>query len=243
MCKKSPNDVRFEVAAASDIGRRDKNEDRFAVCDLGEGRWFVAVFDGLGGQAAGEVASEMAMQLLQERARRWTRRLTQEALADDLDAQLKQTHDRIRARAKKDRNLQGMATTVNCAVLRPDGIVQRYAGDSALFWTREDRLLYRSAPHVIDDKIYSCLGGPGPLRVSPQRSQEYDWRLTVRPGDTLVLCTDGLLHSLAERTLLTHFADPGSAEELAQRLVRAAVRAGEQDNITVVTVRVLEPSA
>src|SRR5262249_50146109 len=157
--------------------------------------------------------------------------LAPEKLSDDLDAQLKQVHDRIRARAKKDRDLQGMATTVNCAVLSPDVVVHRYAGDSALFWTREDRLLYRTAPHVIDDKIYSCLGGPGPLRVSPQRSSEYDWRLTVKPGDTLVLCTDGLLHSLAERTLLTHFAERDAAEDLAQRLLRAALRAGEHDNI------------
>ena len=228
----------YEVGSATDIGRREINEDRHAMVELGDATWCVAVFDGLGGQKGGEVASEMALHLLEQKARTWKRNSVPEVLCDAMDKSLREIHDAVCKRARRDPELQGMATTVVCAALRADGIVVRYAGDSAIFWTRGDRLLYRSAPHLLDERITSCLGGPNRLFVSPQRTQEYDWCLRVKAGDTLVLCSDGLLHSLAERTLLGMFAAEESAQDLAERLVAAALKAGEHDNVTTVTVRV-----
>ncbi|MHB2015687.1 MAG: PP2C family protein-serine/threonine phosphatase [Candidatus Xenobia bacterium] len=239
MLRLRPEDGRsYDVAAATDIGRREVNQDRHAIEELGDGTWFVAVADGLGGQQAGEVASETATKLLCEKARRWKKTLRPEALADAMDKSLREVHAAICKQGRRDCERQGMATTIVCAVLRPDGVVQRYAGDSALFWSRQERLLYRSAPHLLDERITSCLGGPNRLLLSPQRAHEYDWFLRVKAGDTLVLCSDGLLHSLAEPTLLGMFAQEGAAEALADRLVRAALKAGERDNVTALAIRV-----
>jgi protein phosphatase len=84
--------------------------------------------------------------------------------------------------------------------------------------------------HPLRNRITRCLGSVG------ASSPEFYWR-NVAPGDTLVLCSDGLWEMVYEDLLLAIVNSHPDLDEINQRLIRAANNAGGVDNITVVTVR------
>jgi serine/threonine protein phosphatase PrpC len=59
----------------------------------------------------------------------------------------------------------------------------------------------------------------------------------VKEGDTLLLCTDGLHGMLDDATMQLVIAAAGTPQELAERLVAAALERQASDNVTVVVVR------
>ena len=64
---------------------------------------------------------------------------------------------------------------------------------------------------------------------------------TVLPGDTYLLCSDGLTDMVndidIQATLAEHGADP---EKAARELVRTANENGGKDNISVILVKIRE---
>jgi serine/threonine protein phosphatase PrpC len=64
-------------------------------------------------------------------------------------------------------------------------------------------------------------------------------RVTVEPGDLLLLCSDGLYEPVPPEVLVEQLARGGTPQEMIDRLVTQAYDLGSQDNITGVLVRVL----
>ena len=62
-------------------------------------------------------------------------------------------------------------------------------------------------------------------------------RLALRPGDTLLLNTDGLTREVPERSLRGLLGEETDASEACRRLLRQAREAGGSDNVTVVVAR------
>ena len=60
---------------------------------------------------------------------------------------------------------------------------------------------------------------------------------TLKPGDWVVVCSDGLSHHFPDDTLREMLQTAPSAEWAARRLVNAVNLAGATDNATVVIVR------
>jgi protein phosphatase len=58
----------------------------------------------------------------------------------------------------------------------------------------------------------------------------------LKPGDRLLLCTDGLTSMVAESELFAVLKQRRSPESLCRQLVAAANAAGGRDNITAVVV-------
>jgi PPM family protein phosphatase len=64
----------------------------------------------------------------------------------------------------------------------------------------------------------------------------------LRPGDLLLLCTDGLTGMLNDQQILSVLNEPSTLEARCRRLVDAANDAGGKDNVTVVLLA-FEPDA
>jgi len=62
------------------------------------------------------------------------------------------------------------------------------------------------------------------------------WLLPVSPGDRMLLCTDGLTDELTDQRIEAELRAAPDPQTAADRLVRAAVRHGARDNVTVVVV-------
>jgi len=227
-------------AARSDVGRvRAENEDRW----LARPPLFV-VADGMGGHAAGEVAAQLTIDAFSSLADARVAPIDGGVLAGAILG----ADDAIRQRAANDPSAAGMGTT--CTALAVEGSTAHLAhvGDSRAYLLRTGRLTQLTDDHTLvaalvhdgvlepeqaatDDRrhvILRALGvGDG---VSADRLE-----VELRPGDRLLLCSDGLTGHL-DGPALAEALGPGTPAAAADRLVALALAAGGEDNVTVVVV-------
>lgn len=239
--------MRFRFAGHTDVGRvRSRNEDALLQLPL---RGIAAVADGMGGHAAGDVASRIAVDVVDDR----TRDLEHDpagALADAIRA----AHEAIVRAARADPELQGMGTTLT--VLRVhdrDGCLIAHVGDSRAYRWRDGQLeqLTRDQTWVQQQVDAGAISREnarhhpfssiltGALGVEDQELEIQLLEPECRPGDTFLLCSDGLVARLSDdelqAVLLGHPDD--DLDGAARALVHAANEAGGPDNITVALVR------
>lgn len=235
----------FRVATVTDPGReRDRNEDAVLAGSFDDGSWVIIVCDGMGGHDAGDVASRIA-----------ARRIYQEVNARLEDPDVPSVlHDALVAahEAILDEAAQGasdMGTTAVVARLIGDQLWFGWVGDSRLYLVRDGRLELASADHTVIQAqidagqldpaidhadhpdahvLTQALGGEG-IELAPSTTHR---PVTLLPGDTLVLCSDGL-HDLMTPAETVAFVATGTPEQLAQGLVDEANRRRGHDNITV----------
>lgn len=242
----------LSVGLATDVGRvRKHNEDTARV----EGTVFV-VADGMGGHAAGEVASRIAAECLMELAARPSLE------PGDIVEQVGEANRRILASAADHPEQSGMGTTAaGLAVVSVDGSPQWAVfniGDSRVYRYLDGRLQQVTADHSeVWELVERGLITPEqahrhPLRNIVTRSLGREpmgavdtWVLPPHPGETFLVCSDGLSNELAAEQIEAVLAGAEGAQEAATELVRQAVAAGGRDNVTAVVIRSLglEPVA
>jgi protein phosphatase len=236
-------------AVASDAGVRQNNEDAaFASARL------AAVADGVGGAVAGEVASSLAINKLIGLDKR---RLA-EPLPRELEAVVDDANSVIDFVISYDPGLAGMGTTLTAVALSNEGdYVVANVGDSRTYLLRDGRLHRLTR----DDSFVQDLIDRGALsedeaRAHPRRSIVLDVlngdqrpasrlrTVRARPGDRLLLCSDGVTDYLADVEVAA-LLEPGvDARVAARRIVAEALAAGSRDNVTAVVADVevdLEP--
>jgi serine/threonine protein phosphatase PrpC len=230
-------------ASRSDPGlRRPNNEDAlFASPRL------VAVADGVGGGAAGEVASLTAINALAHLDKCRRERPLEVALAEAVRA----GNETIAFVAGCRPQYAGMGTTVTAAGLDDDAYVVANVGDSRIYLLRDGGL--RLLTH--DESLVQMMLDAGTLsaaeaRAHPHRSvvtQALDGRpdlrvavstLAARPGDRLLLCSDGLSDLVDDDAIAAALSLPDRRAS-ADRLVALALEAGGRDNVSVVVADVV----
>jgi protein phosphatase len=251
--------------ARSDIGRvRENNEDKFdfflpddADTLRTRGRLW-AVADGMGGHSAGQIASEATLKTVIRTYFGGASDGTEagadgEDVGERLRRALREAHALISRAAQQFPERGGMGTTATIAVVRGDALTVGHVGDSRAYLLRGDTLRQITNDHSwVEEQVRR--GGmtraeaeKSPYRNVITRSIGMDGALEVdvvrealRPGDVLLLCSDGLSGSLNSALLREHLArakreNPSWA---ALRLVDAANEAGGHDNITAVVLTV-----
>jgi CRP-like cAMP-binding protein len=114
------------------------------------------------------------------------------------------------------------------AYLLRDGELQRLTEDHTIAELRQRR--GRSARDNASDGevLYQCLGGSFEVEVDLAE-------VRVMGQDVLLLCTDGLIRVLEEKSILD-MMDPNDLKESVRKLLRAAVQLGAIDDVSVVLV-------
>jgi protein phosphatase len=64
----------------------------------------------------------------------------------------------------------------------------------------------------------------------------------IQPGDTVILCTDGLWGEVSKEEMMQMVTQPLNPKEMAGKLVALANQQGGPDNITVIILQIGEPS-
>jgi protein phosphatase len=67
----------------------------------------------------------------------------------------------------------------------------------------------------------------------------YSKSLTIKPGDRLLLCTDGLDKVISSEAIKKELAGKQSPEEACRKLMQMANDNGGPDNITVIVIHTL----
>jgi len=211
----------------------------------------VAVSDGMGGALAGEVASALTLDVLREHATDAMALLggrDSTALESWLADGIHEANRRVREAARNDPSLEGMGATATAGLVFPGAMVVAHVGDSRAYHLREGQLRQVTADHT----FVGHLVAQGHL--TPEEALTHEHRhvllqavgvrevlevdsLTVilRPGDRLLLCSDGLYDLVSDEAIVETLAAEGQ-EPLAQcrALVTAANSLGGFDNTTII---------
>ncbi len=245
--------MKTEFFASSVVGRRSNNEDQFcAVPELG----LFVVADGMGGYEGGEIASRLAVEELRhfvERNRRdpggtWPCKEDKKRQYDEnlLSAASLSAH--LQIAAHRTERLRQMGSTVVTLLLDGSRATCAHVGDSRLYRLRGAVLAQLTRDHSFwaeleaaggtdverknfgwKNQITRALGVDGNHRAD---TATHD----LAPGDTWLLCSDGLYDPLEAAELIAALSLP-TAQEACEAIIRRAFEAGSQDNITAVVVR------
>lgn len=244
--------LQLECFGLTDQGRvRAKNEDQFAIVEIRE--WLsvrqstiedetwakrvagfdahlLAVADGLGGAPAGEVASRLAIQTLVESI------LRPQLSVGDLPMWLRRVFLECQKRIETDTAVHperhGMGTTLTFAFVMDARLVVGHVGDSRCYRLRGGALRQLTRDHtVVGHILWNCLGGANPELLPDIREE------SLEPGDTLLVCSDGLTLELEDPEIASQLRESPTAEDACKSLVEAALHAGGRDNVTVIVAR------
>jgi PPM family protein phosphatase len=237
-------------AGLSDRGRvRARNEDRWSV-DVGLGLFIVS--DGMGGRPAGEVASEVVVATLP------TLVATHFGSAPDLAAwdatqrlgmALTELSADLREGSQDTPRLAGMGATAVVALVSHATALIAHVGDSRAYLWRERSLHRLTRDHSLAQEL-SDAGAITDQQAAehPARGQLTRYigmvgevlpdarRITLRPADRLLLCSDGLTAMLDDARIQVILNDCPDPHHACRALVGAANDAGGTDNITVLVV-------
>ena len=233
-----------DSAGFTDPGRkRRRNEDSFII----EPPLF-AVADGMGGAQAGEVASRLAAAAFREFHD-----------ADELDPEerlvaiIQEANRRIYERAEGDAEVSGMGTTITAALVAKDGLVIGHVGDSRAYRLRDGRFEQLTDDHsLVADLVRSGRITPEEADVHPQRSvitralgtdPQVDvdtFTVPAERNDLFLLCSDGLTTMVDDEEIRGVVTKAEDLDQAGKGLVKAANKAGGEDNITVVLFRIAE---
>jgi protein phosphatase len=252
--------VKFEPYARTDPGPvREHNEDALLVDD--ENHVYI-IADGMGGHAAGEVASAMAVDTLhriligqedpdETRLVRDVEAVDQaDALRERLRYAMNQASVAIRRESEGRPETRGMGTTLVVLVLEGDQAHLAHVGDSRAYLYRQNRLVRLTRDHtVVQQEIDAGRLTPELARLVPHKhilTQSVGYHGPVEPdtttrwlesGDLFILCSDGLTDPLDDDAI-QRLVEGTPPDQLADALVEAALGAGGEDNVTVLTVSI-----
>jgi PPM family protein phosphatase len=250
--------VRVDVAGLTDVGRKRKvNDDHFVIAALqrtvvirqtslhsdrafdrirGLEGLLMMVADGVGGRPKGALASETAITALVEYIGQAAGRFNQldvnqeHQCLEQLELGVLEAHRRLLASGDPR---YGPATTLTMAMLIWPRAYIAHVGDSRAFYLRKGRLRQltrdQTTGEYLVDGLASALGSE---EMTPAIGL-----VDLQPGDSLMLCTDGLTRHVPDERIVELLKGAASAEAACRGLVDAALADGGTDNITTVVAR------
>jgi protein phosphatase len=218
------------------------------------------VADGMGGQQAGEQASLMAVELI---PRAIAKRLPPDEkepnqIKDAIKSAVAEVNQEILGSSGAVTEFSNMGTTVVLAQFLSDRVFVAGIGDSRAYRLREGKLEQLTKDHSLADALFDAgtitpeelsthkfknvlylylgskdaRGGPEDVRV-----------LDVRPGDRLLMASDGLTGVVADKDLARVLGTVDDPQRAAKILVDLALTNDSKDNVTCLIIHaVAEPN-
>lgn len=256
------------IGVGAERGGRATNQDNYLVCRSGTVRWrngdheqivdaperpevLLAVADGMGGHEDGEIAAAASVQAL---SRLYARSVPREPEAE-LRSFVLETHAKVRERVGMGGEVK-MGTTLTVAWIIDDRAYWAHVGDSRLYHWRDGRVTRisrdhtreefamrdgRAIPthprHLAQNFIFGSrgLGDDASLRID--RGLDTG-ALTLRPGDRLLLSSDGLHGRLDDAQIADALTNVPAPQACAVALGERAIAYQSDDNITALVLRV-----
>lgn len=218
-----------------------------------------AVSDGMGGAMAGEFASRIAVEkitaLLPKSFQQSARGMTV-GFGDVLHELYAQIHKALVYVGNSYEECRGMETTLSLCWFTPEWMYFGHIGDSRIYYLPAGETAIRQLSH--DDTYVGWLYRNGKInereaRTHPRRNvlqkalgggnQFVDPQVgavAYEPGDTFLICSDGLSEGLYAHQMTDLLREAGSDTQAnpASRLVDASLANDGRDNTTALVIRV-----
>ena len=245
----------LEHAALSDLGRvRTNNEDYFghALPDSPERAsshgWLFVLCDGVGGHNQGEVASRITVESV---LAGFGATRTIDSVESLLVRLIKQANTEVyEAGIAAGPAGTGMSTTVVACAIRHDRAYIAHVGDSRCYLVRNGTIRALTRDHTVANEQFRlgliAAGQAGPItRHALSRSIGSELFVNVEtgifavlPGDTLLLCSDGLHGAVPDAKIASTISAAPDLDSAARSLVALANELDGGDNVTVQLARV-----
>jgi protein phosphatase len=243
-------ELAIHVGSRSAQGVRPNNEDRYVV-DLVNNLFLVA--DGMGGQEHGERASGMAADII---PRIVTDRLAaRDTAGDAMQRALAEANEAIVTAGRHQPAGRRMGTTAVVALQQNDQVYVAGLGDSRAYLIRDGRVEQLTVDHSVAQALvlngaltpeearnspyqhvlHRFLGCAGTFEVAEVRP------VAPRPGDCLLLASDGLTNHVEEDDLRHGARQFPSLQAWVDHLVDLALQRGSKDNVTCVAITFERP--
>jgi PPM family protein phosphatase len=249
--------MRLSVAGHSETGRLlERNADALVLYNLSDSQQakrFGSLYllaDGTGNHAAGELASRIAVETIPAI---YYQQSNSDSPLVRLQRAFNAAHTSICEFATNHPEYAEMATTCTAVVIWGTRFWTAHIGDSRAYLVRASSWSRPTITRLTTD--HSAVAGmvragelsPEQARHSPDRdiflralgkSEENnpfpDFTMRdARPGDVLVLCSDGLWSALTEEQI-AHIVSTMPLQQASEELVQLANEAGGDENISVI---------
>lgn len=239
----------MKIVAKTDKGRvRDSNQDAYAVGEFPDEVAWAIVCDGMGGAAGGNIASALAVKVISDKINASYRdTMKDSSIVNMLHSALTAANMEVYDMAYANPDLNGMGTTVVCAIVKNGKAFIAHAGDSRAY-IYDGELKQVTTDHSVVQRLLDS----GQITKEEAEHHPYKNRITRAIGvdksieidfdeieldddEVLILCTDGLSNYVTDDEMINEVQD-GKYYAFADRLVRKANNNGGGDNITVVAI-------
>lgn len=215
------------------------------------------VADGMGGHDAGDLASRTVSRVVAERLiqtgvvpeLRQTRPIQSAGPAALLAQAIQEANGTLIYHARQTGS--DLGSTMTAALIVGETAFIANVGDSRTYLLREGRLEQVTRDHSIVARLAEVgIIRPEDVRTHPRRNEIYRslgqqphvdvdlFTRTLRKGDRLILCTDGLWEMVPDDEIRRIVESARTPQEACDVLVAAANQAGGEDNITVIVVEI-----
>ena len=212
----------------------------------------------MGGAAAGEQASRIAIETIHQQMADSNHHnpddyaeTQADTLATKLEEVIRTANRNIVDKAKNTPEFKGMGTTVTLAFARKDDVTLAHVGDSRAYYVYADGMIKQltadhsfvqalvDAGHITADEaedhpmknvLYRALGQDSNIEVDIHQN------VNLMPGDSLVLCSDGLTLHLKAEEIGQVVLEAETPKLASEKLVEMANERGGKDNISVIVI-------
>ncbi len=223
---------------ASEIGRRDENQD-FAALYLDENHGHhgavAALADGVGGEKGGRVAAELAVRTFIDDYLGQSDLLSPRRTAARA---LESINYWLYREGLKNENLKGMCCAFTGLVIKGRRLHTFHVGDTRLWRLRDGVLTQLTQDHKPEgaehtNYITRAVGREESLRI--------DYRVyDIFPHDRLLLTSDGVHQHLSPAQIASILEQRTSPDETARQLVSSALAHFGDDNTTALIIDVVD---
>ena len=175
-----------------------------------------------------------------------------QSVEDQFTAAIQQANKAILRYGEQKTSARGLGCTVTAALIQNDHAYIANVGDSRTYLLRDGKLNPVTRDHSLVARLVEAKQiEPDEVYSHPQRNLIYRslgaghktievdiFNLTLRPDDTLLLCSDGLWEMVRSEDLLKELSVENSPQIICDHLIKLANANGGEDNITAVVVQI-----
>lgn len=233
--------MKVAMHGKSHIGLVRKNNEDAIFFD--ESLGISMVCDGIGGREGGEVASRLATEIMKQEIQIWHTKKY------DPTHFLRSTAQKINAaimsKGIENRKLEGMGTTMECALFHGGDLYLAHVGDSRTYFYFKDNYWQLTVDHNVktlakygdiplemshlanEDSLVKALGVGSSIEIDV-------YHFKLEPGQLFISASDGLFDMVEDKEIVSILASQTNKEEALNLLIKRACDNGGVDNISVV---------
>jgi protein phosphatase len=242
----------IESYSATHVGFvREENQDAVRLCEpsvepaISQGHLY-GIADGMGGYSHGSVASSLALTTFFDTFYQ----SNEKSIVAKLRQGIRIANLEVLQKASKIGAVR-MGTTLTVAHIFGNRMTLAHVGDSRAYLIRNREAICLTNDHsTVGELVRMKLIAPEKLRTHYQRSvitrsigfdlfvQPDIETVTIRTGDVIVLCTDGVWCVVEDDELVAMTLAEEDTTALANKIIERALTRQSDDNVSVVVLRI-----